>query len=465
ATPIPSKAIEINPIIVNFVRQDFKSFSGDPYDLPGVVTSIMDGRSYVAQAQQLFDHIQLSAVDTTAAVAAGALSLVENSLYTVEAFEDYHNHLSERGLLSITRNWTMETQMMALRTADLIRTAWERCGHTGIDRHLVIVAPKVYSGSRWGTLLASRCPFSAADLKKLREITEKLDFMILYEPNGAHNPSTFEALLGSERRTFLQTYPYDVQATTDDKPYFFFFLKPFQFLTQQGDQQHLTWASRKTPRILLQAFSLVTVLVLVLALFIPMLVGRLRLTATKGAGRGLLYFAAIGLGFIMVEISLIQRFTLLLGQPLYSFAGILGCMLIFSGLGSFGSHYIETAHLQRRARLVISVVVLGILVHALFMPALLSVAMGASFWWRLMIVVVTIAPLGFVMGMPLPLGMRLLELVSPKALAWAWGVNGSLSVMGTVLAMVVSVFFGITSTLVVAALVYMIALFSFTQNP
>jgi len=185
------------------------------------------------------------------------------------------------------------------------------------------------------------------------------------------------------------------------------------------------------------------------------------LRAVAGARRGLLYFAAIGLGFIMIELPLIQRYTLVLGQPLYAFASILSCVLVFGGLGSFVSHSVRDERLLATTRLVLSAVLLGALLHVVLMPGLLRTAMGLELPWRLLITVVTIAPLGFVMGMPLPLGMRLLQRRAPLALAWAWGVNGSLSVMGSVLAMVLSVFWGITHALVVAVVMYSVALVAY----
>ena len=428
---------------------------------------LVDGRSYVAQTTDHFDHIQLSAVDTTAALASGALSLVENSLYTVEAFQDYHDRLSDEGILSITRNFTAGAPLMALRTVDLVREAWQSRGHDGVERHVVVVVPRPGSESRWGTLLASRRPFSDGELAAIRKTVETLGFTILYEPREQGNPAAFEALFGPERERFLRDYPYDVRATTDDKPFFFFFYKPLQ--PRAGDarfeaDQDLYWASRETPRILLQLFGLITILVLLFSFVIPGIGGRLRFEGARGGVRGLLYFAAIGLGFIMVEIPLIQRYTLLLGQPLYAFAGILGCVLVFSGVGSFLSHSIDEERVLWWARWVLFGVIAGVAIHVLWMPSLLRAAMRFEMPARVLFTVATVAPLGLLMGMPLPLGMRLMKQRSPRALAWAWGVNGGLSVLGTVLAMVVSIFFGIAYTLFVAATMYAVALAAFRST-
>jgi predicted membrane-bound spermidine synthase len=466
------QAVEVNPLVVDFVRKDFREYSGSPYDLEGVSFAVEDGRSFAARSRESFDMVQLSAVDTWAALAAGALSLVENSLYTVEAFQDYHDRLSEDGLVSITRQWTSGFQVVALRTVDIVRAAWESRGHEHPDQHIVIVAP----GSekwKWGTMLVSRRPFRIEEVQKIARLARQLGFKILYEPNGRWNPQGFTNLFGPDRESFLAHHAYNVAATRDDRPFFFFFDRPFRFgtgiteeLTRRGtgslpEAQGLM----KTPRILLQAFALVAGLVALLAFGIPVLLGRLRLGDARASRVGLLYFAGIGLGFILVEVALIQRYTLLLGQPLYAFSGILGCILVFSGLGSLMTHSIREERLARAATLALAALMLGVVAHAFLMPPLLRGAMRFELGLRFAYTIATVAPLGFVMGMPLPLGMRLMERASPKGLAWAWGVNGSLSVMGTVLAMTTSVYVGITSTMLTGALAYLLAVPVFARAP
>lgn len=454
---VPSiHAVEINPLIVDYVRNVFRDYTGSPYDLPGVSFTVADGRSFVARSDETYDLIQLSEVDTTAAQAAGALTLVENSLYTVEAFQSYYDHLTENGILSVTRNWTVSSQTMALRTVDLIRRSWESRGNTDLARSLIVVAPGPETALSWGTLLASRRPFTAVELASVNRVAKRLGWKVLYSPVGK-NLESINALLGPGRDEFLREFPYDVSATTDDRPYFFFFLRPLSFLFGEGDSgDDLDWGSRRTPRILLQLFVLISVLVLVFTFLLPMMIGRLRFGALHGAGRGLMYFASIGLGFILVELSFIQRYTLLLGQPLYAFACILGCILVCSGCGSFVTHRMRDE--RRAARIALSILIGGVTIHAFLIPWILALSMGFSLAARIGVTVATIAPLGFLMGMPLPLGMRLLKRESPQALAWAWGVNGSLSVFGTVLAMVISIFLGITTTILAGALGYLGAL-------
>jgi predicted membrane-bound spermidine synthase len=446
-------AVEVNPLVIGFVRDTFRAQSGSPYDLPGVSWTAEDGRAFAARSRRKFDLVQVSAVDTTAAIAAGALSLVENSLYTVEAFQDFHDRLTDNGMVSVTRNWTHDAQLMALRTADIVRAAWLSRGHERPERHVVIVSPRDPK-ARWGTLLASARPFGDEELRRIRILATELGFELLYDPGREAAPE-FAALFSDDRSQFLRDFPYDVAATTDDHPFFFFFTKPFQ-VTPKSQRQHLHWGSRTTPTILLDAFILVTILVAVLAFGLPMVLGRMRLGDARSSPLGLVYFAGIGLGFIMVELSLIQRYTLLLGVPVYALSGILGTILVFSGLGSLTTHRFDEEHLPRSVVMVLALLLAGIAAHALFMPPVIRGAMSLELTGRLLTTVASVAPLGYLMGMPLPLGMRLMERRAPAGLAWAWGVNGSLSVLGTVLAMTTSVFMGITTTLLAAAAAYLI---------
>ncbi|MDP7432483.1 MAG: hypothetical protein QF890_07915 [Myxococcota bacterium] len=460
------QAIEVNPLIVNFVREKFRDFSGSPYDLPGVTWRVEDGRSFVARSRESFDLVQVSAVDTTAAMAAGALSLVENSLYTVEAFEDYYDRLTEDGIVSFTRNFSIKSHLQSLRLVDLVSEAWRNQGVEDPGRHIVIVAPAA-NGFQWGTLLASRRPFTPVELRRIRQLVRELDFHLLYAPDRQNNPMAFRRLLGPDRDEFLESYPYDVAATSDERPYFFFFLKPFASKDGLIRRNQLEFGVLKTPEILLQAFGLLAVLVLVLSFAVPVVLGRMRFGDARGGGRGLLYFAGIGLAFIMVELSLIQRSTLLLGQPVYALSGVLGCILVMSGLGSRLTHFFNDQRLARSTARVLVLLALGVGTYAILVPPLLRAAMSLEFSARVLVTFVTVAPLGFVMGMPLPLGMRLLARTNPQSLAWAWGVNGSLSVLGTVVAMTTSIFFGITTTLLVGALVYLLCtpVFSWRSNP
>jgi predicted membrane-bound spermidine synthase len=452
-------AVEINPIIVDYVRNHCAPFCESAYDLPGVTHSVMDGRSYLATATEKFDHVQLSAVDTVAASAAGALALVEQSLYTKEAFLDYFDHLTDDGLVSITRPFNTEDVGETLRMADIVRAAWGERGIQDPAQHFVMLGRREATESKWGLLLVSKRPFDATDLGTIERLVDDLDFRLLYAPGRSDNLPEILQILGPNRDSFLDDFEQNVAATTDDKPFFFYFRKPGTALLRafsigsQFERQAVV-----VQDILLKLLFFIFGLTFLTAFGIPMALGRLRLREARGSGVTLTYFAGIGLGFMLTEIALLQRFTLLLGRPVYAFAVILGTMLVFGGIGSFLSHRVGSEGLRRFNQIGLLAILAGIAIHAWFMPFVLSSAMHWDLGLRLGLTVLTIAPLATAMGIALPSGMRLIERSSPQVLAWAWGVNGSMSVLGTVSAMAISVFFGITSALIVAMFAYGLSL-------
>jgi hypothetical protein len=313
--------------------------------------------------------------------------------------------------------------------------------------------------SQWGLLLASKSPFNDLELARIEERVASLGFRLLYAPNRTDNVPEILAVLGPDRETFFAEYDHNVVATTDDRPFFFYFRKPATALLRAFSiGSEVERASAVVQDLLLRLLLFVTVLTLLTAFGIPMALGRLRLKEARGSGGTLMYFAGIGLGFMLTEIALLHRYSLLLGRPVYAFAVILGTMLVFGGIGSFLSHGIRPERLQRFNRTAIICILGGIAIHAWLVPFALSQGIHWALPYRLALTVLTIAPLAVAMGIALPSGMRLIDRSSPQVIAWAWGVNGSMSVLGTVAAMAISVFFGITSALIAAMCAYGISL-------
>src|SRR5688572_26086067 len=220
--------VEINPIIAGDVMQDrFRAYSGGIYQDPRVTIHVDDGRSFVRRSPARYDVIQASLVDTWAATAAGAYTLTENSLYTAEAFGEYVDHLSDRGVLTITR-WVFD----GLR---LVSLAQEACAARGLDatRHMAIV-----QYDRVATFLLKKTPFTPDDVRRLQDLSATLGFTILYAPgleathHSAEEPAEMvrsgtsvadyrRLILAPDRDAFVEDYPLDIRPTTDDRPFFF----------------------------------------------------------------------------------------------------------------------------------------------------------------------------------------------------------------------------------------------------
>jgi len=453
--------VEINPIIVNDVmRNRFRDYSGAVYDRPEVHITIEDGRSFVRRSTKQYDVIQASLVDTWAATAAGAYALSENSLYTTEAFEDYLNHLTDRGVLSISR-WVFD----GLRLISLAQEAGARRGWNPADRLAIVQQDKV------ATFLLKKTPFTPAEIETLARAADDLGFAVLYLPGrtsphfGDTRDDYGRLIHAPDRKAFYAGYPLDITPTTDDQPFFFnttklrnhAFVAPFArafALQTETAVNPGAWATGGlTALLILLAISTVLIVLFIL--------GPLAITTRSALDAGwfasLTYFACLGAGFMLIEVALLQRFVLLLGHPVYSLTVTLLSLLLGTGLGSMASRGIPDPRVRRVAVLAcFGVAVIGAL-WASVLPAVVRSAIGSPLPVRIGVAVALLVPAGMVMGIPLPGGVRLLSARRPQLIAWAWGLNGALSVLGATLAVFIAMNWGFSITLLCGSLLYSVA--------
>jgi len=437
------EGVEVNPIIANDVMlREFKDFSGSIYTNPRVKVAVDDGRSYVRRSNERYDVIQASLVDTWAATAAGAYTLTENTLYTKEAFEDYLDHLTDGGMLTITR-WVFD----GLRLVSLAQAACETRGCSVPDQLAVVQQDRV------ATFILKKTPFTPEEVAQLRDESDTLGFTVLYAP-GQHEATNEYAqlVLAPDRQAFYASYGKDVRPTTDDRPFFFHTTKiRDQFQTAFG--RSMLFGNGLSALMTLMAISLSFVVLFV--------VGPLALAGSDLRGapwpRWLLYFGLLGAGFMLIEVALLQRFVLLLGHPVYSLTVTLFSLLLGTGAGSLISQRIGDAQLLKRVEVVIlgiaAVAILGIVA----LPPIIVFAIGASHMARIALAVALIAPAGVLLGMPLPAGMRLMAVNHSELVPWAWGMNGALSVIGATLAVFIAMNWGFSVTLLAGAAVYVLA--------
>ena len=437
------EGVEVNPIIANDVMlREFKDFSGSIYTNPRVKVAVDDGRSYVRRSNERYDVIQASLVDTWAATAAGAYTLTENTLYTKEAFEDYLDHLTDGGMLTITR-WVFD----GLRLVSLAQAACETRGCSVPDQLAVVQQDRV------ATFILKKTPFTPEEVAQLRDESDTLGFTVLYAP-GQHEATNEYAqlVLAPDRQAFYASYGKDVRPTTDDRPFFFHTTKiRDQFQTAFG--RSMLFGNGLSALMTLMAISLSFVVLFV--------VGPLALAGSDLRGapwpRWLLYFGLLGAGFMLIEVALLQRFVLLLGHPVYSLTVTLFSLLLGTGAGSLISQRIGDAKLLKRVEVVIlgiaAVAILGIVA----LPPIIVFAIGASHMARIALAVALIAPAGVLLGMPLPAGMRLMAVNHSELVPWAWGMNGALSVIGATLAVFIAMNWGFSVTLLAGAAVYVLA--------
>ena len=464
--------VEINPIIVNDVMRDrFREYSGDVYDRPGVRVFVEDGRSFVRRSPEQYDIIQASLVDTWAATAAGAYTLTENSLYTVEAFGDYLDHLGDRGVLSISR-WVFD----GLRLVSLAQEACARRGWNAADRLAIIQYDKV------ATFLLKKAPFTPEERDRLAAAARDLDFTVLYLPGlappllGDTRDDYARLIQTPDRAAFYRGYALDVTPTTDDRPFFFHTTKlrnlaPVAAVLRligrpvQRPVSRDAWGTGGlTALLVLLALSVCLVALFIVA---PLAVNA-RAALAPGWLRWLAYFACLGAAFMVIEVALLQRFVLLLGHPVYSLTVTLFSLLIGTGLGSLLSRRVLDVRIRRTAIAAIGAIVIVAVLWATVLPAVIDAAIALPLAGRLALAVALMLPAGMLMGIPLPAGMRLLAAVRPELIPWAWGMNGALSVVGATLAVFIAMNWGFSVTLLSGAALYGAAAAltaSFTRSP
>jgi hypothetical protein len=463
--------IEINPIIANTIMRDrYADYSYHLYDLPNVHIVVSDGRSYIRGTQKRFDVIEMTLVDTWASTAAGAYALSENYLYTVQAFEQYFEHLRPGGIVAVTR-WEFKRPREALRVLSVAMEALHRLGVADPAKNFIVISkgPLIVDG-RPVTVLAKKTPFTPAEEEVARRDLKAHPILVpLYLPS-LHPDNAFSHLVArNDPYAFARSYPYDVSPVTDNAPFFFFTLKTWQVLKQAAMlHKGIDWKVNLGVLILLVVL-IISIAAVLAFLVLPLL---LRAAPSNHAMTPLLYFIAVGLGYMLVEITFVQRLVLFLGNPTYAITVVILLLLLSSGAGSWVSARWMTRFSRVRFPLVWIIALLGIEVAVL--PHLLSSQVGQPFLLRLVISGVLLVPLGFAMGMPFPTGLTALKPANgmredarpperssasdANTVEWAWAMNAGASVLGSVLAMVIAVRVGLNVTLACGAAAYLAAL-------
>jgi hypothetical protein len=468
-------AVELNPQIVDLVKNRYASFSGGLYDLAGVTIHIAEARGFVAKSRDYYDVIQLSPWDAFGSASAGLNSLAESYIYTVEAFQQYLARLRPNGLLSVTR-WSNLPPREVLKVFATAVAALERNGLQARSRLVLI------RGWKTATLLIKNGEFSAPDIAAIKTFCRDRSFDVEYYPgiaptesnryNIIDQPYFFEgaqALLGKTREEFMARYKFNIMAATDDRPFYFQFFKwqtlpEILRLKEQGGLPLLEWGYPILVASLVQAVMLSLMLVI-----LPLAFWRLpyRERTTSSRRRLLAYFLAIGFAFMFIEIAFIQKLILFLHHPVYAIALVLASFLLFAGLGSGWSERLSVRDHAPRARTMIwPIAILCVLVIAYLylLPEVSARWIALPEMPKITLAVALIAPLAFCMGMPFPMGLARVNASAPELVPWAWGINACASVIAAILASVLAIHYGFNAVTVLAVVLYIFALISFPQS-
>lgn len=448
-------AVELSPGTVGLMRGPLAEFSGRIYLHPRVSAVAGEGRSFVEHATSTYRAIELTMVDSWIGSTAGAFLFNENHLYTEEAFRSYVRRLEPDGVLVVTRYYMFDE---TLRVVSTMISALSKEGARDPADHIFVVRPKLNPST--GTVIAFRNPPSPDVVRQIEGKVLELGGALIWRPyldprqikTGPEEriipmilrPESF----GLTREDVLSLYPRDVRPTTDDRP-FFFFTQRSLFSIDPGMHAARRWA-----------LPFVGTVVLILAVLSVATMVFPLVTSTARAGLSLPsavtggYFASLGVGFMLVEVPLIQRFVLFLGHPTYAFVVVLASLLVASGVGSALSSRLDPERHLGRVLLAIVVTVLAV---APALDPMLRGLLGLSFRGRLLVAVLIVAPLGLLMGMAFPLGIRQLSRLSSRSIPWAWAINGVFSVLTTGLSLLVAVYFGFRNSLLLGGLAYGLA--------
>jgi spermidine synthase len=413
------EAVEVNRAVVGLMRGEFADYSGNLYAAARVQVVEDEARSYIRRSSDRYDLIAMTVVDSWAALASGSYALTESYLYTSEAFQDYLGHLSPGGVLAVGR-WYRDPPVEMLHTAQLAATALRSEGVGNVSDRMVVLRYL-----NFGLLMVQPAPFDAASIAKIRTFAKAHNFAIEYDPLAPAGPFLAAAL--DDRGV----------PATDDRPFF--------FATDLGNN------SVPTAYAILFVALVPAVLLSYLLLIRPL---RRALGSALGTGIGItttLRSLAVGLGFIGAEIVLLQRLTLYLGQPSFALSLGLAALLIGAAIGSSLSTKLRLDPDQASAMCAVAVPVLLVLLTWVASNTLAWPLVG-----RGAVAVLASAGLGIPLGAVFPKIVAQAGAADPRLVSWAWAINGAASVIGSILAVALTINVGFTTVGVVAAACYLV---------
>jgi hypothetical protein len=442
--------VEINPDILGVLTGRFSSYAGNLQREPGVRLVHDEARSYVARSSEKFGIIQASLIDTWAATSAGAYVLTENGLYTKEARVTFLEHLTGDGILTMSR-WYYEAQPAeTLRLAALATSSLMEIGVDDPRQHVIIVRKQDSSETGQysvATILVSRRPFTTEEVAIITDTSQAMGFLPVVTPTFSELPEFEHITTPGKYQQLVDRYPLNIAAPTDDTPFFFHMLRASDLL-KASTYQGMNDINLKAMKVLGTLLGIVVALSMTTIIAPLMLRKRVRDTQSVPLT---IYFAAIGLAFMMVEIGQLERLIIFLGHPIYGLTVVLFVLLVASSLGSLAAN--------RWGRWIWMLpVLLGTFI--IVSPEVTGKYVAAPAWLRITISAVMLFPSGFFMGMAFPVGMKQAAYTDNAPTAWYWGINGAFSVVSSVLAVVVAVFWGVTVTLVAGLAAYVVALAS-----
>jgi hypothetical protein len=446
--------VELNPVTVALGKGPYADYNGGIFNRPEVTMVAAEGRHYLRSHTDRYDVVEINSVDTLSALSSGAYVLSESYLYTSDAVSDYLAHLNPNGVFAMAVG-DFDTPLWqprhTLRLASNVRRALLRQGIAEPQRHVVVIAS--HEKLAMAHTLVKNEPFTADEMARLDAYVAAEDFVYWQRPDRRveHDTATIFWGTGGEREAFYDKQDLNFRATTDESPFFFNFYKWRSLLKRAGELDSArTFATGQIVLVIMLVQSIVFAALLILT---PLLRLRKGLQHVPRRSGYVLYFVALGLGFIFLEISFIQRFVLYLGYPTYALSVVLFSLLCFTGVGSFLSGRIRVPH-ERALPVLLATLVAVAITYLVALSPIFTATLGVALPVRIAITIALLAPLGMVLGMFFPIGIGIVAGVSRQFVPWAWGINGCATVVGTILAVIVAITWDFRGVTLLALAIY-----------
>jgi predicted membrane-bound spermidine synthase len=468
-------AVDINAAILDAMTRVYQDHSGNIFNRPTVRLVHAEGRSFLRASPETFDLIRMTGVDTFAAHTIGAYVLAENYLYTVEAFREYFRRLKDNGVLCLQRWFEESSPRESLRLFAVILAALRQEGMEHPEEHVIVLWRRSPSHQPPGVTFVRKRPYTP---EEIRTLDQRLTVIVaagadevtpIYYP---HTPpfalaasrefhAYAEAFTGGVSAAFEDRYPYDITPSIDDRPFFFNYFKAanmFREWNRTGPIQGY-WAYFVFGLILCCASMAVAIFI-----WLPLLVFRREGLRTRGSGLLALYFCCLGLGFIMIEITAMQKFALLLGHPMYAIATVMGGMLVFAGLGSHLSGRFVAAPVRALSTCSVAIVVFCLFLASPYATRLIDSLLAAGIAVRILATLAVLSVGAIPLGFFFPIGLRLAGRTDDRFIPWAWGINSGFTVIGSVCTVAAAMRIGFSALLALAAAIYLVALLSIRMH-
>jgi spermidine synthase/Na+-transporting methylmalonyl-CoA/oxaloacetate decarboxylase gamma subunit len=469
--------VELNPAMYDIVTTVMADVTGHLAEHPKVTYLNGDGRWFMKQSREKFDLIWFVAPDSYAAMnvaTSGAFVLSESYLYTTEMVKESLARLTDDGVICMVFgefdfDWKPNRTARYLSTA---RAAFRELGMPRFDEHVMLASAPGYPPFREFVTILSRKAITPEQIAAFRSRTASVtDGIVLFAPGDriVQRPESLAiGLPESELPRFFSTAKYLVDPVRDDAPFFWHFTR-FRdaIMSPLPEERSIENPEDTIAEQLMLAFLGIAVVLAAAFLVLPLIVIREAWGEMPQKGLALTYFAALGLGFMFVEVAMIQKLTLLLGYPTYSLSVTLFALLVFSGLGSLASERLTLSR-NRTLGTAFGVLAAWVLLAQAGLPAIIDSAVGGTRALRIAVTIALVAPMGLCLGSFMPLGLRTISRITTRPreyVAWACAVNGFFSVIASILATILGMVVGFRWLLVIALAVYAVGIFAFSRLP